>query len=287
MSDTLVCYPNAISNLKLEVIPNNKHSDPRLHRMLQELADKLVIKYPKWDFIAPVDSTRLVNDVPTYRELIVQTQHFSPQRVGTINIENRYTSSGTEQVYALRSPRIRRSRERGDAVMTTKLASAIKTVNKLFTSAPVGEELDDAQMKAWQLLDRSASFSNYEMSDLANQVSPYMQQFVAAHPAEFMAWLPGDDARTLVHKLADAKLKKDAVYDMKDSWGNMLTVLTVGDKYVVRGTTGDGAPVTYSVDEVSEHIRKCVGMLKLSEEGAVVPDIGVRVSSKTFVIVNN
>ena len=56
--------------------------------------------------------------------------------------------------------------------------------------------------------------------------------------------------------------------------------------------SGDGNRVqrweeTYSVDEVSEHIRKCVGMLKLSEEGAVLHGIGVRVNSKTFVIVNN
>lgn len=287
MSDTLVCYPNTISNLKLEVIQNNQHPEPRLHSMLQELADKLVLKHPKWDFVAPVDSTRLVNGVPVYRELIVQTQQFPPQRVGTINIESRYTSSGTEMVYALRSPRVSKHRERGDAVMTTKLASAIKVVNKLFTSAPVTEVIEDAEVTAYRLLDRAASFSHYEVGDLASTVSPYIQQFVAAHPAEFMAWLPNEESRTLVTRLADAQEKKNAMYDMKDSWENMLTVLTVGDKYVVRKTKGESEVLTYSVSEVSEHIRKCVGMLKLAEENAVIPDIGVRVNHKTFVIVNN
>lgn len=281
-------YPSTISNLKLEVLLNSQHPDPQLHSMLRDLTDKLVIKHPKWDFIAPADSTRLMGgNIPLYRELIVQTQHFPPQRVGTINIETRYTNKGSEAVYALRSPRIRRNRERGDAVMTTKLASAIKVVNKLFTAAPVTEEIEDAEVKAWTLMDRAASYANYEMNDLAQSVSPYVHQFVSAHPAEFMAWLPNEEARALVTRLADAKVNKNAVYSMKDDWKNMLTVLTVGDKYVVRKVRGEGEVVTYSVNEVSEHIRKCVGMLKLSEEGAVLHGIGVRVNSKTFVIVNN
>jgi hypothetical protein len=274
-------YPHPLSNVKLEL---TKYPDaPRFHPMLDELVAKLTLKYPKWDFIGRADEC-MGGDDPYYRAVSLFTQANPPQAVGTIRIEARYTNHGREDCYALRSPRVAKHRERGDTVMTTKLASAIKTVNKLFTSAPMSEMISDAVQDGWNRLHRAVNTATYETNQLANDTNPLIHKFVSEHPAEFMAWLPDETSRKLVHELAEAKDRKNKLMEFQNNWSKTLTVLTVDDKYVVRPTDGEEVTV-YSAEDVSEHIRKCLGMLKLVDVGDVLPNVGVRAGSKHFVIV--
>jgi hypothetical protein len=257
--------------------------------MLETLIAKLATKHPQWDFVASADDVVWLTP-PYYKSFGVFTRVTGTtphKKVGEVRIERRYTSRGSEECYAVRNRRISKHRERGDAVMTTKPEVAAKTVNKMFTPPPISERMDDVRGHAYGLLQQEQRTVHYAYQDLDNKLLPYVRKFAEAQHEQFMAWLSSEELCRLATDCVDTRSKVSRVNAMKNSWDKMLTVLIVDDKYVVRALEDTGAAQVYANHELSDHLKKCIGMLKLVGDGEVLPEVGIRVSNGKFVVVPN
>ena len=282
-------FPHHLPNVKLEAASHGTSPQPVLHPMLEALVPKLATKHPEWDFVASANDVVWLTP-PHYKSfgVYIRVTGTTPhKKVGEVRIERRYTSRGSEECYSIRSPRISKVRERGDAVMTTKPEVAAKTVNKMFTPPPISERIEEVQSRAYDLLHRAQRSVAYTHHEVESSLLPFIRKFAETQREQFIAWLPNEEARKLATDCDGIRNTVNKLNDMQNSWGGMLTVLIVDDKYIVRAMKNECATQVYANHELSDHLKKCIGMLKLVDNGELLPGIGVRVGNGQFVVTSN
>ena len=282
-------FPHHLPNVKLEAASHGTSPQPVLHPMLEALVPKLATKHPEWDFVASANDVvwltpQHYKSIGVFTRVTGTTPH---KKVGEVRIERRYTSRGSEECYSIRSPRISKVRERGDAVMTTKTEVAAKTVNKMFTPPPISERIEEVQSRAYDLLHRAQRSVAYTHHEVESSLLPFIRKFAETQREQFIAWLPNEEARKLATDCDGIRNTVNKLNDMQNSWGGMLTVLIVDDKYIVRPMKDGGEVQVYANHELSDHLKKCIGMLKLVDNGELLPEIGVRVGNGQFVVTSN
>jgi hypothetical protein len=275
-------YPNVSVDFGTKTSPGMTFI---FHPMLADLLDTLAIKYSSWQFVGTegkyADEARTQIRVHT---MVVLNDENPRVDVGTVRITNRYhRDKGTQLTYSIYNGRIANSRERGHTVTTIDKKLALKTIAKYFTAVPVTERLNDALHDAQQRVSRTYQHVASRIHIKVGTAFPYMKSYIYKHWDDFLATVPESTVPIMREMLAlEAELAQlESLKNPSGSGQVSLTVLTEHDKYTV---LHNGRISVWDAHALPTEVRQAIGMLKLSEIGAVVPEVGVRMTSSTFSI---
>lgn len=185
-----------------------------------------------------------------------------------------------EYVFRIEAERMPRKR-------TNDLKRALSYIRKNFYAPDLQEKLQDAAASALSVLrDRGWQLAR-KLNDARNTIAPVAVDYVIGPQRE--AFLKTVDAAVVkaVAEYDEHTLYMTTIEQIKnkfDGYKNAALVVLDAGKYVVK--TGDRVDL-YDDTTLPVSMRGKIGMLKLVADEQCVSDVGCRVSSEVFVVVND
>ena len=273
-------YP-LYTNIHMNPLPEGSNfTDKVIAPMLEPVIYELAVGNPTWAF--EEHGTTTGNNTTLYaRGFIVKDA--KGNNLGRITLERNYGSrNSTPWVFEITNRRISQSRERGAEVKTGNPKMALKTVRKYFSPPTIVETVDAVAQTARNLAYAVMIDARDEHEKANRKVIPAVNAFVTANWAQVLDSMKDSD-RAIAETLPSLKESHQSAQALLDQIHHKqhLTVLIQGDTYI----TYDGGTIqTYEGDNLPLDIKVNVGLLKLSEAGKTVLDVGIRVSEKSFVL---
>ena len=252
-----------------------------IDKEIKELIVQAAIKFPMWKFVGVSVSRRDVgnNDVTFngYRFYVYDDK----EHVGELSTTY---SQAHGRVYCLTNDRILKARERGSATTTKDLNKALKIMGKLFGAKTIQERLREADDKCQSNLghvyrEKHANFTrNYET--LTNRLAAYLMSNWDI--TKKIAETNGVDLTlldSLPNQYEDYKIAKEIGKCYQESRGVVVTIH--GNDYAVK----EKESITiYGTENLPEHVKRCVGMLKLVEPNHLIGGVGFKISERSFFV---
>jgi hypothetical protein len=274
-------YPNVILDLTVLprypsfLRPDGTVLDLVVREHMAQLLDALAVKYPLWVFHL-ADASKVDLKSIEVTKLDVYNDANPRENIGSIGITTRYNRNGQyEQIYAIGNRRIAMSRDRGAKVETKHLKVAIKAVDKFFTPAPWDERLDATYDTGVSMIQFAEAEARRQLRQSEAQMHDILNKFVTDNWDMF---LEGLDPKQLV--IAEERVELHRSHKQMSTLQmhahsriNMLTVIIEGGNYVVQSADGTNS---YTSEQLTDEVRMKIGMLKLTDEREVLPDIGVK-----------
>jgi len=203
------------------------------------------------------------------------------------------TYRGNSRVLEVRNDRIQSKLDRGTSRKSIDPTKIFRIINKEFradTPIEVSEKIKDRCNSRIQtsLLSYRQSFGQSK-SHMFDKLFEVMKDDLPKYVE--MAWGTSnpdenDDVKHFWNNYEMAGIAYD-VYNAVDNGDSQLVVIQNNEYYVSDGLYRHGRTseyVKYTQDEVPEHIRRSVGMLKLLEPENYLKDVGFRASKHGFLI---
>lgn len=250
----------------------------KIYPFLETLIYTLAENNPSWTFNQQL--TRWENNVQYVEEFKVSITA-TKELLGEIGVDTRqHPNKGRENVYTVANERISRNRDRGRAFKSSKIKEVIKAINKNFHAETTKERID----KAWQQAEWHFSQAEYSVCRDLEKVQDQLGK-VALSVVRRTHWDTFMQVLTEVSpELAKSATELDELIEQRDKASdlnnkfkskNLLTVIIDDGKYIVSNNSGNMR--TYTSDDLPEQVKQQVGMLKLVEEKAPIPGVGLRV----------
>lgn len=270
-------YPNVL----IEREDDKPEIANTIHPFLAPLVDAIAVKYPMWQLFAV--QGHAVNDTTCEIFKFAVYDDSNPrERIGVIGTTKRYhKDKGLESVYTISCVRLAKSRDRGSELRTKDLAVAMKAIKQHFEPPSRSELMDEFQSSASMFIrSMSGRYSNHVLGQ-RSKVMPLMYSFINSNWDSFTSTLAAAD-REEVDSLFEAEkvLMSVRELDYAINADKVLTVLTEGDKYVVRY---DGRLSMWESGTLPDEVRRRIGQLKLTDVNVVVEDVGVR-TERGFIV---
>lgn len=185
--------------------------------------------------------------------------------------------------------RISQTRERRGGYRTQDLGRAVAAVKKMFGRRNTNEALAEGRKQAERVLREQSWGKSRAYQTAAHTLEKELLDFCKkdlAVQAAFSSHLTMLGKLHLHTKTEEAQSEMVTIESIKDKFeaGKTTVVLRVDGKYVVQ--TGDKVEILDD-NALPHSIRGKIGMLKLVEDEHTITDVGCRVNSETFVILNN
>lgn len=278
VTKNLIGRPNVLVNRIVEARLQGKGIDMITNSYLYDALDTLTKAKPTWRFT-------FTNGDLMGNYYVLHEAHISEdgEALGSIDIEYK----GRECKIRVVNKRIDAKRERGSGYHTTDPARAALAIRKHFYRLGSDERVTAAIDKANSVVHREANDKLFALNDARNHLFKRADEFAQDNLTQYIAAYPFLQQHQPVYQ--NAKEQFDVVKLMKESFdtGNYALVVLDGDLYIVRARTAeDGSFRTQTLTDLqlSEDIRMKLGMLKLVQDRQMVSDIGCRVDSTTFVL---
>lgn len=255
-----------------------RYTNCELHPVLTTLISELALKRPKWTYVATGWGTG---------------QEDGSYRVDALRICEDGQALGTVQrsyfrgvCYGIDNARMRNKRARGNETRTKDLKKAVKHILTNFYALTPAEMMDKATRGARDRLsdernkrDRALSYAKDGLKDAAFAFIFERWDEFASRP------IPVDAVRhrDTILSARDAKAEISGLVAAWDSGAGSI-VATTERAYHVKHRTNDYFS-TYVPEEVPVDIRSAIGILKLIEPGQFISDVGMRVDTNTFFII--
>lgn len=267
------------------------HSKDKLTRIevplkLQEVVCKLAIKFPDFTFSS---SPSVYAEEAT--DAAVPFTHYGICDVFKVTSAERdtlgtLTWDDCKEVICIESVRVKDMRKYKRNIQTKDVKRAVAIASKAFKPPAVDEMLtqtaESAGRSLWGVQHAAVSaFENLYRAEFFNRKHVVMDNF------EAVLDLLGVDLKTgEITKLPELHEKSTLLYEMHTLYkaGKGHVVKIKDKRYLIAGASGDN-PTYFTQDKVDNHIRKCIGMLKLVKDNAAISNIGLRISEFEFYIV--
>lgn len=249
-----------------------------IHPTLRPLLTKLAKNKPNWRIIC-IKRLRAIMG-----SSFVAT-HFNisegDENLGSVWRD--YTSVGGE-VVAMNNPRLSAARQRGEATRTKDMAKAYKIILANFKPKSIAEIAQEAWTEGSNLAFNKANQISGELLGATHNIRDMATAFAVRHWDAFYAEEGTDPAMcakldNLIAKQEQAEASREFI--ALSSSKSMLVVVIHGNDYIL--LTDKGRRIVPH-DQVSNHVRRCVGMLKLVDDKEYIPNVGIRRSATQFVI---
>lgn len=277
--------PNIIFAEEKRVHPaDNPHKVIASHPFLRPLLIKLAKARPQWTIYGigantTVEGARLAVSFVIY--------HGSEQ-LGSLTKYYNYT--GSYDMFCINNKRMESKRHRGHSTTTKDINKAFKIITKEFYGKTTDELVKDAKAAVTETLSRAtaAARSRYNMNEY--RARDHMMAFALANWEEFTshavaAGLDPTVVDTFVdikQEYYDANLMYEAQGKGDEAQGKGgSTVVLRGSDYVM--TCGETTTVM-SHDQLTPHMRRCIGLLKLAEVDTYIPNVGAKSKSDIMFI---
>jgi len=255
-----------------------------LHASLVPIVNTLVIKRPKWKFVAGrrAGSFKTPDDVliPTWTYIEVYENN---EKLGEIDYT--YVNRDGETIISIcyDTHRLADKRKRGSWTKTTKPDKALKEILKSFRPRDMTEIVRSRLETVKEAVKRTETIASHKFlrpySDLRDR---YLTNFVMSNWDTLVPLLEGAeipyDPLLPEHYAYAEKAKAMAASTTTDG----VTIVVRPNDYIVVQPTGD-IDIRIS-EELTAEVRSKLGMLKLTEVKQYVPDIGIRCADDTYFI---
>jgi hypothetical protein len=240
------------------------------------------LKYPKWKFkVTRMTDTSIPNETKFYMATRFEVRDERDQELGKVYLAG---WSYHQDTVEFRNERISRAIERGDCKRTTKQDVALKLLKKWFTTPPVSEVLEVAFEKvSYDYANRSSSI-NREYRNSIGVVMSGLEQYVMDNIDEY--WNKAKFLPTppfTLEQLKAARQDVEIVGAMEKQ--KFLTVVIRDGKYLIR--TSDGTIRVQAHEDLSERLRRSLGLLKLVEPKQFVGGAGFKGKEDVFFVVDD
>jgi len=247
---------------------------------------KLAKTKPQWRFFCTDYTARVVEGGKLDWEAHKFRICHGAEELGSVRMSTHYTVTGSHPVFAVTNRRISDKRQRGDEVVTKDMNKAFRTIVKEFYAKTTDELVQEGERKAAQMLGQLASRARFDFNHNDTHLDRYKEKFALAHWDEFAAFAKeaGADQSKLdnYHPTKEAYEHVNNLYNRRETEGR--TVILRGDEYIIsRGGEKDVTIMTSS--ELSPHMKRCIGMLKLAEPNTFVPHVGLKVKDDLMIVV--
>jgi hypothetical protein len=278
---------NLVGRVNVVYKPGSAYPTPTQTNKLLFLALRnLVATRPQWKFniidVSTYNGERVARDVDIYH-----SDGESPDELmGNVSVLWHNT---TAKLF-ITNERIVKGRSRGRHYRTTDPAKAELAIRKYFYPS----SRDELLVKA---VDEAVTFvSNEESSKASYMHSARTNVFNSGSGVEFVFKHIDMYLQEHPHKRPEYEkfLEKDAVHkavagiEAAVKLKLAFVVMLRGRNYVVKDLALESGDVqTYTDETLPYHLRKCIGMLKLVENGQMISGIGCRVDEVVMVVLKD
>ena len=249
--------------------------------VMKELVEKLALKYPLWTFVeANMTANHSTKNYEAYRFKVMDKREVLGE------LDKDWHRDGFK--YCVVNHRINDMRERGRGMKTIHLDKAIKHVAKYFGKKTLTEQLAEAQEKTRNCLAEVVREREYALSNTWSKLEKNLMNFVEANYEAFVLSAVREGKESTHISLLPIKLEERSVANkLKEEFNNRETYIVFinGVDYCIQ--KGDTSLEIKSSEELPDFVRRAVGLLKLVEDGTLIPNAGIRVNDSTFLVAPN
>ena len=250
---------------------------------MKELVEKLALKYPLWTFVeSNMTANHSTKNYEAYRFKVIDKREVLGE------LDKDWHRDGFK--YCVVNHRINDMRERGRGMKTIHLDKALKHVAKYFGKKTITEQLAEAQEKTRNCLSTVVREREFDVSSSWNKLEPHLMRFVGANYEAFTLSVVEADKAVLAHaiEVLPTRLEEmNVVNKLKEEFNNRETYIVFinGVDYCIQ--KGDTSLEIKSSEQLPDFVRRAVGLLKLVEDGTLIPNAGIRVNESTFLVAPN
>jgi hypothetical protein len=250
---------------------------------MKEFVEKLALKYPLWIFAeANMTANHSTKNYEAYRFKVIDKREV----IGELDKD--WHRDGFK--YCIVNHRINDMRERGRGMKTIHLDKAIKHVAKYFGKKTITEQLAEAQEKTRSSLSSVVREREFDLSSSWNKLESHLMRFVGANYEAFILSMVEEDKAKLTHAIEVLPIRLEAMSvanKLKEKFNSRETYIVFinGVDYCIQ--KGDTSLEIKSSEELPDFVRRAVGLLKLVEDGTLIPNAGIRVNDSTFLVAPN
>jgi len=253
--------------------------------VMKELVEKLALKYPLWTFVeANMTANHSTKNYEAYRFKVMDKREVLGE------LDKDWHRDGFK--YCIVNQRINDIRERGRGMKTIHLDKALKYVAKYFGKKTMTEQLAEAEQKTKESLSSVVREREFDLSHAWNKLEKPLMRFVGANYEAFiLSVVEGGNATPANAHAVDllpVRLEAMSVANkLKEQFNNRETYIVFinGVHYSVK--KGDTPLEIKSSEELPDFVRRAVGLLKLVEDGTLIPNAGIRVNESIFLVAPN
>ena len=283
----MATYTNIIPLMSLD--DQGKEVESKVHPTLAPLLNELALKYPQWTFKCNSAWTRYNGERMVRAFGIFEKR----ESIGSVGIEA--SSNGRDMVFCIQNERIGHVRTRSDTVKTKDIKRAAATVKKFVNPKTLVERFYEKRTKADDVLATVRRSKFAAVSNAERPMHDLKHKFLEANVRLFVESLDPAGLE-LMAKLTEAKQELVACDTVTNAWsvaGDSVLVSVYGQDYTLSDSSDSRVGIVghspypsgrMSSEELPEHIRTAIGMLKLVQPTQIIEGMGMRVDEESFIV---
>jgi hypothetical protein len=264
---------------------------------LKNMVTHVAAEFPDWQFVGKADHYSYEHTKDSTGGLVKTFSVTSYDvRSNNTTLGKLSTTSWGASRYVIDNERISLRRERGSGMKSADLKKVVKNMKKYFTELTLPEKLAKSFSKAEGALSDLIRSRGYEYRRAIETVGNAVEhQLKEPHSyAKVYSLLVGmgldDKATVALNNIPDYTqdyVNTEALrnaYQREDSQQRASFVFIENSKYVfVRRDKRDKA-ITREAENIHPSVRESLGLLKLMPDGAFLPNKGLRIDEKVFIV---
>lgn len=183
--------------------------------------------------------------------------------------------------------RMNDARQRGYATATKNVSKAFKDITKSFGAKTIMELLQEARGSAFSSAAAAVNRSVQEYTNYVSSLRSPALSFALENWETFKkhAAAHGTNANVLdnFHEVEAMQIQAEKLSDSRKN-GKHTIVMLRGSDYIMQ--RDDGEVKVVQSDDLTPHMKRAIGMLKLADNGTFIPGMGVRGNENAFYILD-
>lgn len=253
------------------------------HPFLRPLLNKIAKAKPKWKLFGVQIALREDSNGNAFGWASTFHAYENGVLLGTIAKEYNYSSSC--DVFSLDTQRMAAKRRRGHSTTTKDLNKAFKIVTKEFRGKNPLELAEEAVGAVRTVASTVTGARQSPYRSLLSNMRGAFTAFAENNWALFEEFVRDTKPAGVpnIDNYFNAKTEHDEAEKLDDAIstreGN--TVVLYGEKYIV--VSGMNVSL-YASEELTPHMKRVVGMLKLTDKGTFIPNMGLKASDTVMYV---
>lgn len=242
-----------------------------IHPFLRSLIHRLAKARPKWKLYATQHIQRIEAPHWACKFYVYEGD------VELGHITKEYNYSGSYDVFAIDNARLEAARMRGNATTTKDEKKALKIILKQFHAKTAGELIHDAVDSVYANMHNAIHERSVRYGRITTDMRDALIAYAENNWEGFRVFV--EETRTTgmhnVEQYFEAKEDNLEAKKLRAAFGTEAGMVVVlrGSDYIVNANK---EIKVLSNEELTPHMRRAIGMLKLADKGTFIPGLGVK-----------
>jgi hypothetical protein len=249
-----------------------------IHPFISHLVNRVAKARPNWKLVTNSVQRQTSGPDLAFRFVVYE----GGEELGRIWKDYNYGTS--QDVVSIDNTRLSRVRKRGSSTRTKNSNKAFKLISSTFGAKSISELATEGVTTARTIASSEVNQAERRHGNALYQLTSTAQEFMLARWDDFSHYALGKGVR---QDTIDALPAATETYNESIMLRNVIgtnndtVVVLRGSEYIVIQKDG---PQVLSQAQLSDYLKRCIGMLKLAEDKQFIPGVGVRANSTTFLV---